>query len=59
MTVKELIEELQECDPNRLVVLSRDEEGNSFAECDGFSDDTKTYSRTYKTRIRRRRCIRR
>lgn len=31
MTVKELIEQLQKEDPNRLVVISVDEEGNYFA----------------------------
>lgn len=32
MTVKELIEKLLTLDPNRVVVLSRDEEGNGFNE---------------------------
>ena len=32
MTVKELIKKLQKEDPNRIVVLSIDEEGNGFKE---------------------------
>ena len=31
MTVKELIEELQEYDPDTVVVLSRDPEGNGYS----------------------------
>lgn len=31
MTVQELIKELQEQDPNRIVILQRDGEGNGFS----------------------------
>lgn len=34
MTVKELIELLQQEDPDRLVILSEDPEGNSFSPLD-------------------------
>lgn len=33
MIVKELIEKLQKCDQDRLVVLACDEEGNSYSLC--------------------------
>lgn len=33
MTVRELLEQLAECHPDALVVLSADEEGNSFSPC--------------------------
>ena len=45
MKVKDLIAELQECDPEAVVVLQRDPEGNGYAPCAGadsscvFSDD--------------------
>lgn len=32
MKVRELIEELKKCDPEYMVVLSMDEEGNGFGE---------------------------
>jgi hypothetical protein len=32
MKVSQLIERLSKCDPNALVVLSRDEEGNGYSE---------------------------
>ena len=32
MTVKQLIEKLQSVEPDRLVVVSRDEEGNGFSK---------------------------
>jgi hypothetical protein len=35
MKVKELINELSKLDPNWVVVLSADEEGNSYSELDG------------------------
>lgn len=31
MTVKQLIGQLQECDPDDVVILSKDEEGNGFS----------------------------
>lgn len=31
MTIKQLIEELQKCDPEREVIMSRDAEGNSYS----------------------------
>jgi len=31
MKVKKLIEILKKCDPERIVILSKDEEGNSFS----------------------------
>lgn len=31
MTVKELITELQKLDPNRIVIMSKDAEGNGFS----------------------------
>ena len=34
MTVKQLIEALQTCNPDDLVVLARDAEGNSFSPVD-------------------------
>lgn len=42
MTVKELVELLQQEDPTRIVVLSRDSEGNGYSEarhCDTASFD--------------------
>jgi hypothetical protein len=42
MIVKELIEILEQEDLSRVVVLSRDQEGNGFGECSGFS--TQSYS---------------
>lgn len=36
MTVKELIERLQKEDPNRIVVMSSDSEGNSHSPLAGF-----------------------
>jgi hypothetical protein len=43
MTVKELIEQLQKEDPDRLVVLSSDSEGNSYSEL--YSLRTGAYSK--------------
>ena len=37
MKVKDLISRLNECDPETLVVLAADEEGNGFDYLDGFS----------------------
>lgn len=31
MTVKELIDQLSECDPNRLVVIAKDSGGNGYS----------------------------
>lgn len=31
MTVKQLINDLSKCDPNSIVILSQDEEGNGFS----------------------------
>lgn len=31
MTVKQLIKKLKQCDPKRIVILSRDGEGNNFS----------------------------
>lgn len=36
MKVKDLIEQLKNADPEAIVVVSRDSEGNDFSECDGF-----------------------
>jgi hypothetical protein len=36
MTVRELIAELSKLDPNRLVVMSSDAEGNSYSPLSGF-----------------------
>ena len=38
MKVRELIEALNECDPEALVVLSSDGEGNRFSPVDGYDD---------------------
>lgn len=35
MTVKELIELLKECDPDRLVILQKDSEGNGYSPLSG------------------------
>lgn len=37
MLVKTLIEELQKCNPDDIVVLLSDEEGNGYGELDGIS----------------------
>tara|TARA_R100001143_G_scaffold35943_1_gene33532 strand:- start:5474 stop:5713 length:240 start_codon:yes stop_codon:yes gene_type:complete len=40
MTVRELIEQLEQCDPDRIVVIARDAEGNGFSKLsfiDGFN----------------------
>lgn len=37
MTVKELIEVLKEEDPKRIVVMSKDSEGNNFSPLSSFS----------------------
>lgn len=39
MTVKELIEYLQQCNPSDLVVLSRDAEGNGYSPLESYSED--------------------
>jgi hypothetical protein len=39
MKVKDLIARLKELNPNHEVVMSRDEEGNSFSHLYGLSDD--------------------
>jgi len=36
MKVKELIEQLQETDPEREVIMSKDSEGNSYSPLSGF-----------------------
>ena len=36
MTVKQLINKLQKCDPDREVVMSRDAEGNGYSPLDDF-----------------------
>lgn len=36
MLVKELIEQLKQCDPDDLIVLSEDEEGNGYYEMNYF-----------------------
>jgi hypothetical protein len=36
MTVKELIKELKTLDPNAIVVMSSDAEGNGYSPLDGF-----------------------
>ena len=46
MTVKELIKELKKLDQNRLVVISSDEEGNSFNEF--YSLSTASYDKEAK-----------
>ena len=38
-TVKFLIERLQECNPNHLVVLQRDPEGNGYSPIQGVDSD--------------------
>lgn len=39
MTVRELIEELQKMDPERIVILQKDAEGNGYSPCDGVDDN--------------------
>lgn len=39
MLVRELIEILSDLDPEAEVILSTDEEGNSFEICDGVGED--------------------
>ena len=39
MTVKELISRLQEMNPDDIVVLSADSEGNRYSELSGLSDE--------------------
>lgn len=46
MTVKELIKELKKLDGDRLVVISSDEEGNSFNEF--YSLETASYDKDAK-----------
>lgn len=43
MKVRELIEVLQQMDPERVVVLQKDGEGNGYSPCDGV-DDNAAYS---------------
>ncbi len=43
MKVKELIEILNECNPESLVVLSRDEEGNGYEEARAVNSDEYNY----------------
>ena len=38
MTVKELIETLSKCDPERVVVMSKDGEGNNFSPLADYSE---------------------
>lgn len=38
MTVKELIEQLKQCDPNDIVILSSDAEGNNHSPLDEVSE---------------------
>lgn len=38
MKVKELIEKLQQCNPEDVVILSKDEEGNGFYVLDKVED---------------------
>lgn len=40
MTVKELIALLSALDPDRIVILQRDPEGNGYAPLDGVDDNT-------------------
>lgn len=39
MTVKELIEKLQLVDPDRIVILQKDAEGNGFSPLAGIDDN--------------------
>ena len=47
-TVKELIEFLQSVDPDRIVVLSSDEEGNSYSHLSGWDADQYHYNEEEK-----------
>lgn len=42
ITVSELIKQLKECDPNRIVIISKDSEGNDYSPFSGF------YEASYK-----------
>ncbi len=46
MTVKELIEELKDMDPERLVVLQKDSEGNGFSPLSGADDNARYVAET-------------
>ena len=43
MTVQELINQLQQCNPNYLVVMSKDEEGNGFSPLADVVGDNNVY----------------
>ena len=46
MKVKELIEQLKKLDPDRIVIMSRDSEGNTFCPIDELS--TSAYRAEYR-----------
>lgn len=43
MTVRELVEQLQKMDPDRLVVVQKDAEGNGYSPLEG-ADDNAAYT---------------
>jgi hypothetical protein len=51
MTVKELIEQLQQCDPDDLVVMSKDSEGNGFSKLSDIAFGNDRYSGGYSGEI--------
>jgi hypothetical protein len=53
MKVKDLIAALQIHDPESLVVLSSDEEGNSFSKASGFIDNGYYFAEIYDSIITR------
>lgn len=46
MTVKELIEELQAMDPDRVVILQKDAEGNGYSPLRGADDNCRYIAET-------------
>jgi len=40
MTAGQLIDILKECDPNKIVILQKDGEGNGFSPCDGVDSES-------------------
>lgn len=51
MTVRELIELLSTLEPERVVILSSDREGNSYSPLDAYSEDYYVAETTYSGEV--------
>lgn len=40
MKVKDLIKQLQKCDPEKIVILQKDSEGNGYSPLEGIDNDS-------------------